>query len=64
MKASITESGKGPPLYPESFRVSLNCEILDVFPEEVTQSYEGADCFNIIGSFGHLDHFEIVFFRV
>jgi hypothetical protein len=66
IKASIAESGNGPPLYPESFRVSLNrqaaiTEILDVRPEEVTQTYKGADRFDIVGSLGRLDHFEFVF---
>ncbi len=61
IKASITGCGSGPPLYLESFR--LGCyhgEILDVGPEEVAQSHERTDCFDVGRSFGSLYCFEFV----
>ncbi len=63
----MASSGSGPPLYPESFRVSLKsgaatmAKVFDVGPEEVAKAHEGSNCFDIFRDFGHLNGLQLIF---
>jgi hypothetical protein len=62
MKASFAASGRGSGVLPGKLEQwsGDHCEVLDMRPEEVAQSYKRADCFDVIGSLGSLDGLEFI----